>query len=95
MGSAINSTTVMMWWDPLPVEARNGIVIQYSVSLLERETGSMKHGTSTELSINVGSLHPDYTYDCRVAAVTVEEGPFSAVVSIHTPIAGKWYSIAE
>ena len=80
----------MIWWDPPPIEARNGIIVQYSVSLLERETESMKHGTSTGVSINLGSLHPDYTYDCRVSAVTVEDGPFSAVISIQTLIAGKY-----
>ena len=34
--------------------------------------------------IEVGSLHPHYHYDCRVAAVTVAEGTLSSVFTVQT-----------
>ena len=37
-----------------------------------------------EEGIRVGSLHPHYHYDCRVAAVTVAEGNLSRVFTVQT-----------
>ena len=37
----------------------------------------------------VSSLHPFYTYHCRVSAFTVEYGPYSESLQIATPEDGK------
>ena len=40
--------------------------------------------TSQTTSIVVQSLHPHYTYQCAVSAVTVSEGPYTETVAIET-----------
>ena len=64
-------------------------MVQYVVNITERETGLMFQRITTQTSITLSSLHPDYIYECRVSAVTIGEGPFSAVFAIRVLVAGK------
>ena len=61
----------------------------YIVNVTERETGYTFERNTTATSITLGSLHPHYVYECRVAAYTVETGPFSTVFAVQVLMAGK------
>ena len=80
-------TAVLFSWGS-PVVA-NGIVQEYQLNINETDTGEMFQFTTSGLSIEVGSLHPFYTYTWAVAAVTVEIGPFSERLMFSTPEDGK------
>ena len=44
---------------------------------------------STSLSLSLQSLHPSYTYRCRIAAYTVGLGPYSPPIDIVTDEEGN------
>ena len=83
-GSSQGSRIIMLMWSPPPSIHINGIIQKYVVKVTERETGQMWTIFSFDVDIFVGSLHPHYRYDCRVAAFTVSEGTFSSVYTIQT-----------
>ena len=87
---AINSTTLLVSWVPPPFEQQNGIIREYRVNITERETGMVYHLATAATSLTVPSLHPFYTYDCIVAAVTISEGPYSGEVNITMPEDGMF-----
>ena len=82
--SSITSTAFVISWDPPALIHQNGIVTYYTVILLEEETGVEYEHTSFSTSLSVHSMHPAYTYQCRVAAHTVAQGPFSQPINVTT-----------
>ena len=85
----ILSTSFVLHWQPPPFDSQNGIIRHYEIVLVELETGTTSNYTTTDTTITISSLHPYYTYEYKVAAVTVATGPFSETVSIQTLSAGK------
>lgn len=77
-----------MEWDALPTLLLNGILTGYTVNVTEQETGYTFEENTTNTSIILESLHPDYVYECRVAALTVAVGPFSTVFAVQLLKAG-------
>ena len=59
------------------------------VTLQETNTGTTLYYNVTYTEITVSSLHPYYSYGCRIAAVTVSTGPFSTAITVLTKQAGK------
>ena len=84
-GYAVNSTTIALMWDAIALENQNGLLRHYLVSVLELDTGEIDMYTAGATQLNISGLHPYYTYNCVVAAVTIRIGPFSQSVSIITP----------
>lgn len=82
----MNATTIHLSWND--VISIRGDVREYVVRVVEIDTGliSETHSNLTFITIHV---HPAYLYNCSVSAVTVAHGPFSDIVSILTPMAGK------
>lgn len=78
--AVFNSSALSISWRPPPITQQNGIIQGYSVHLLEDITGNEMvidtGGSHTEIFIT--SLHPHYVYNLRVAAQTVDVGPYSA-----------------
>ena len=76
----------MLMWSPPPAIHINGIIEKYVVYVTENETSQMWTFITTAHThyIVVGSLHPHYHYDCRVAAFTIAEGTLSSVVTVQT-----------
>ena len=84
-GNPVDSTTVVLsWMAPLPTHT-NGIIRYYSVNLTETDTGAQIQIESETTTKLVSSLHPYYTYDVIVAAVTVGSGPYSPPVTFQLP----------
>ena len=79
---------MMLAWDPPLLEVRNGIIQQYMIRVTELETGRVWNLSTPAMSITITSLHPYYTYNCTVAAVTSGTGPFSPPFVIQLPEAG-------
>ena len=63
---------------------QNGIVKFYVINLTEVESGMQSRHSINQTQITIENLHPFYTYNLTVAAVTVSEGPHTEVVSIMT-----------
>ena len=73
-----------MWSPPRAIHI-NGIIQKYVVKITENETGQMwTFFAFNDEDIVVGSLHPHYHYDCRVAAFTIAEGALTNVVTVQT-----------
>ena len=54
-----------------------------------RETASESQEQPTNTQVTLQSLHPYYTYTCRVAAVTTGRGPYTGNLTIQLPEDGK------
>ena len=83
------STSISLSWDPPPLPHRNGRIQNYNIYVHEVETGTQTQHTSTNLLITIYSLHPYYSYKCKVAAYTIGEGNRSQPVTIVTDEASK------
>ena len=53
------------------------------------ETGSHFQRTSETTALNISNLHPLYTYNLTVAAVTIGPGPYGLPFVIQTHEDGK------
>ena len=69
-------------WEPQ--EDPNGNIREYRVNVTEVETGRKFQLSTNTNSIIIGSLHPYYTYNCMVVAVTIAPGPFSSIITVRT-----------
>ena len=75
-GLVQDSGTVVLSWDQ-PAGRHNGIIREYRLNLTEVDTGRVFDGVSATTTLLINNLHPDYTYEWRVTAFTVGEGPYS------------------
>ena len=89
VATATDSRTLLMSWVLPPFEHQNGIIREYRVNITERETGRTYYLTTAATSLTAPSLHPFYTYDCKVAAFTIAQGPYSEKLSITMPEDGR------
>ena len=80
----VSSTSIVLSWSPPPTSQQNGIIREYTVNITEVETASLTVLSSTTTSLLVPSLHPYYTYECAVSAYTVDNGPYSEVLTVTT-----------
>ena len=86
---ASDSTSISLSWDPPPLPHQNGRIRKYHIYVHEVETGTQTRHTSTDRQTVIHSLHPYYTYECKVAAYTIGEGSMSQPVTIVTDEASK------
>ena len=88
-GTTLNSTHIYLMWEP--PEDPNGDIREYRINVTEEETGRMFQLITSTTSIAIGSLHPYYTYNCTVVAVTIGPGPFSTVITLRTAEDGRFH----
>ena len=85
----VNSTSVSLSWSELPPPDRNGVIVSYTVCLTSVQSGKSTNYSAATAPFTVVDLHPDFTYNVRVAAVTVVgSGPFSSLLKARLPEAG-------
>jgi len=77
-GIAISSTAIALSWRAPLFEDRNGVIRNYIVNVTELETLNEFSQATTHLEIVLSTLHPHYTYECAVFAVTIGPGPGGA-----------------
>jgi len=88
--SSITSNSLVITWDSPPDSVQNGIIRYYVVVMLELNTGSnLTFTVQSRTSLSVGDLHPYYTYQINVLAVTIEAGPSSLDHRVTTLQDGK------
>ena len=89
--TVLGPRSLRLSWTPPPSDQQNGDILGYTVTIASVETGREEESNTTSTSYSASSLHPYYTYQCKVAAFTsVGLGPFSSVVSRRTRQAGKF-----
>ena len=89
-GDASDSRTIVLTWNPPPLEYQNGIIREYKILIVELETMSTFTIVSSSLTATIQSLHPNYNYRCSVTAVTIAEGPYTQVFTVTTPEDSKF-----
>ena len=86
----ITSRSITLQWKPPPEEYCNGIIRSYVVVCHEKDSnGTIKELSSKTVELTVNELHPFLIYGCKVAAVTVSQGPYSDTIYIPTLEDGK------
>ena len=85
---ALDSRSIHLSWDPLPLAQRNGIIRNYRVTILNI-AGDARVINTTATSVNVTALNPFTIYTCTVAAETIAVGPSTSPIEIVTPPDGK------
>ena len=87
-GSSFTSTSITLSWSPPPVEHQNGIIRSYIINLIELETSAiysyMSFATESTIQLTVNSLHPYYTYQFTITAVTIGSGPPTDTFTVQT-----------
>lgn len=89
-GVAISPTTIeIIWLPPLAVDI-NGDIEFYIVEVREiTVTGQLMTFHAVEDHIFVAPVHPGYDYQCRVAAFTISDGPFTDSFIVNPQELGK------
>ena len=85
----LNSTSFRLTWTPPPSEHHNGMIRGYRVNVTETQTGRAFHFSVQATELVVSNLRPYFLYECRVTAVTVGTGPYSAAIGVRTHEDGK------
>ena len=85
----VTSISVTLSWNPPETSQQNGVIRSYIVIVREEETGRNFSVNSTNTELSIGNLHPFYTYNFAVAAVTVSQGPFTYEYVLQTLEDGK------
>ena len=83
----LSSRAVLVSWRPPTVGKQNGIIITYTIILVELLTNTTltyeQGGNISELTVD--ELHPYYEYKCSIVAATqVGNGPFTGSVTVRT-----------
>ena len=81
-------TTVTVTWNSPVLQHQNGIIQYYVIRISSVETGLTNTHTTELTTFTFSELHPFYTYNCKVSAVTIGSGP-SVNISFTTPQDGK------
>ena len=94
-GVALNSTHIYIDWDPPPVDQHLGELREYRITVNELETlASFQLSSAPAVTeATIGPLHPYYTYNCTILAVTVGEGPPSTVITVRTGEDGRLITV--
>ncbi len=88
-GEVLGPYSLRLSWTPPPDDQHHGIIREYQIACAEHETGSMFRHSINTTEITIDSLHPFYLYNCSVGAVTVHEGPHSAIIALRTEESGE------
>lgn len=88
-GMALNSTHIYIAWDPPPRDHINGVIEGYTINITELDTGEMSQYISQETEATIGLLHPHYSYNFSIAAVTLAGNGPTTYVIVRTAEAGK------
>ena len=78
----INSTSTFLSWRPPLTQYRNGIIRRYHVEIVTVNTTVELNYTTEDPYLFISDLEQCVQYTCRVAAFTVDIGPFSELYII-------------
>lgn len=92
-GYAVDSESIFLQWNPPPFEHQNGIIRNYIINVTELDTGVQFQYITANTQYTLYSLHPYYTYQFVISAVTVAPGPPTLPFSIQTNQDGNFATI--
>jgi hypothetical protein len=88
VSSSVTSTSLTLTWAPPLIP--NGVITHYIINAVEVDTGvNITYQAQSRTTFTVGDLHPYYTYQFNVRAVTVAVGPASPSHTVTTLQDGK------
>ena len=87
--SIMTSSELNVTWLAPPLDQQNGIITHYVIKIVEVISSISFQYKSNTTWLFVGDLHPYYTYNITIAAVTIEQGPFLSGITITMPETGK------
>ena len=87
--NSLSANSFGLEWQSPSNRQLNGLLMGYIVMVVELNTGTIYTNFTPTPSIVINSLHPYYTYNCSVAAVTVATGPFSENIMVQTAQNGR------
>ncbi len=77
-----SSTSILLSWEPLPVDDRNGVILGYNVTYMSSDN-DLVDNTTIDTMINITDLLVYTNYTISVAAYTsIGSGPFDSIVVI-------------
>ena len=90
-GNAKSASSIKLSWT-LPLQPNNitDYIKYYIIEIKDLKSGQIITNRSTEQLVVIESLHPYYTYLCRVAIFTSYLNPYSDYISIETLQAGMY-----
>ena len=75
-----SSTSILISWEPLPVDDRNGVILGYNVTY-ESSDNDLVHTSTIDAMINITDLLVYTDYTVSVAAYTsIGNGPIDSIV---------------
>ncbi len=75
-----SSTSILISWEPLPVDDRNGVILGYNVTYMSSDN-DLVDTTTIDTMINITGLLVYTNYTVSVAAYTsIGSGPFDSIV---------------
>ena len=77
----------------MPPEERlwNGVIRHYQILVFEVDTTmNYSYRATPSTTFRIGELHPFYTYNIRVQAITLAAGPLSSAIVVSTLQEGKF-----
>ncbi|CAI8041621.1 Tyrosine-protein phosphatase Lar [Geodia barretti] len=83
--NALSSRTALLMWQPTNNDQLNGVLTGYVINVTEIEIGNQNQIVTQGAQYTFHNLNPFYHYSFLVAAVTVGQGPFSAIFSLQMP----------
>ena len=93
-----SSTSILVLWDEVPVEHRNGIITRYTItyqSQTENDNGSVS-AAPDDRQKNITGLKEYVDYNITVFASTAKgAGPSSPVLVVRTDEDSKWYCLFQ
>ena len=86
--TVLGVTSILISWQLPQPHLLNGILREYLVEVASSRTEETSSFLTSAHSILVPSLRPYTVYLCRVAAVTIDSGPYTPSFAVLTDIAG-------
>ncbi len=80
----VTSRSLTVLWEPPNTEYWNGIIRHYVVNMTVAESGEEHEYTPMSTSLYLNQLHPYYSHQFVISAVTVGPGPFSGAFAVRT-----------
>jgi len=89
MAVNVTSDSISLAWDPPTAANQNGIIRTYNINVTVLESRDNIQLTANNTELYLDMLHPYYTYNFIISAVTIGPGPPSSVYTITTEEEGN------
>lgn len=86
----VTSTSISLSWNPPLFKDQNGFIREYYIAVCIVQSEPCYGVTSNDTSFTLVDLHPYYSYNLSIAAVTVGIGPLSESQHVTCLEEGKW-----